>query len=128
MWSSAAGHKFHPYNAAMDQRAHPAGAPAPPTLSERQRKHLRGLAHALKPVIRIGNAGLTAAVTAEATRALDDHEFIKAKGPDGYRAARDELFATLARASGTALVHRIGNGAVLSRPHATLPRILIPDA
>jgi RNA-binding protein len=112
----------------MEQRAHPAGAPAPPTLSERQRKHLRGLAHALKPVIRIGNAGLTAAVTAEAARALDDHELVKVKGPGGDRAARDELFAALARATGSTLVHRIGNVAVLYRPHATLPRILIPDA
>ena len=110
----------------MERTSHPAGTPAPPKLSERQRKHLRALAHALKPVIRLGNAGLTPAVTAETARALEDHELIKVKAPGGDRAARDELFAALARDTGSALVHRVGNVAVLYRP-ARLPRILIPD-
>jgi RNA-binding protein len=111
----------------MEQVQHITGAPGVPQLSERQRRHLRGLAHGLKPVVRLGNAGLTAAVLAETARALEDHELIKVKAPGGDRAARDALFAALARDSGSALVHRIGNVAVLYRPHAELPRILIPD-
>jgi RNA-binding protein len=98
-----------------------------PELSERQRRHLRGLAHALKPVIRVGNAGLTEAVATETARALTDHELIKVKAPGGDREARDALFASLAAATGSVLVHRIGNVAVLYRPHPELPRILIPD-
>jgi RNA-binding protein len=124
---SPAGHKFHLYNAAMKEHAPADTAPPPLKLSERQKKFLRARAHALKPVIRLGQAGLTAAVSAEAARALEDHELIKVKGPAGDRAARDEFFATLARATGSALVHRIGNIAVLYRPHPKLPRILIPD-
>ena len=111
----------------MEHVPHLAGGPAGPQLSERQRKHLRGLAHALKPVVRLGNAGLTPAVLAETARALHDHELIKVKAPGGDREARDALFAVLARTTGSALVHRIGNVAVLYRPHAELPRILIPD-
>jgi RNA-binding protein len=99
-----------------------------PELSERQRRHLRALAHALKPVIRLGNAGLTEAVTAETARALTHHELIKVKAPGGDREARDALFTELAAATGSALVQRIGNVAVLYRPHPELPRILIPDA
>src|SRR6516165_4236380 len=102
----------------MERDSHPAGAAAPPKLSERQRRHLRALAHALKPVIRLGNAGLTPAVRAEAARALDDHELIKVKAPGGDREARDELFAAPAREAGTALAPRMGNLAVLSRPCA----------
>ena len=98
-----------------------------PELSERQRRHLRGLAHALKPVIRLGNAGLTEAVAAETARALADHELVKAKAPGGDREARDAVFVALAAATGSALVHRIGNVAVLYRPNPELPRILIPD-
>jgi RNA-binding protein len=107
-----------------------ADAPAPvaPDLSERQRRHLRGLAHELKPIIRLGNAGLTDAVTAETARALHDHELVKVKAPGGDREARDALFTELAQRTASALVHRIGNIAVLYRPNATLPRILIPDA
>jgi RNA-binding protein len=98
-----------------------------PELSERQRRHLRGLAHPLRPVVRVGNAGLTEAVAREAERALRDHELIKVKAPGGDREARDTLFASLAVRTASALVHRIGNVAVLYRPHPELPRILIPD-
>ena len=99
----------------------------PPVLSERQRRHLRGIAHSLQPVIRLGSAGLTDAVARETDRALTDHELIKVKAPGGDRDARDALFAELARRSGSALVHRIGNVAVLYRPRPDLPRIVIPD-
>jgi len=105
-----------------------AGAPPPaPELSERQRRHLRGLAHPLKPVVRLGTAGLTEAVARETERALADHELIKVKAPGGDREARDALFEALAARTASALVHRIGNVAVLYRPHPQLPRILIPD-
>jgi RNA-binding protein len=110
----------------MDDSQHTARA-APGELSERQRRYLRGLAHPLRPVIRLGAAGLTAAVARETERALSDHELIKVKAPGGDRAARDALFAALARETGSALVHRIGNTAVLYRPHPELPHILIPD-
>ena len=97
-------------------------------LSERQRRHLRGLAHALKPVIRLGNAGLTEALARETERALHDHELIKVKAPGADRAARDALFAALAQQTHSALVHRIGNVAVLYRARAELPGILLPDS
>lgn len=109
----------------MDRAAHPA-RPAP-DLSPAQRKHLRGLAHALKPVVRLGQAGLSAAVVRETERALHDHELVKVKSAGGDRAARDAALAALAAATGAALVHQIGNVAVLYRPRAALPKILIPD-
>jgi RNA-binding protein len=102
--------------------------PVAPHLSEKQRRHLRGLAHDLKPIIRLGNAGLTESVATETTRALHDHELIKVKAPgSGDREARDALFTELAQRTASALIHRIGNVAVLYRPNATLPKILIPD-
>jgi RNA-binding protein len=96
-------------------------------LSERQRRYLRGLAHPLRPVIHVGGAGLTAGLARETSRALSDHELIKVKAPGGDRTARDALFAALARETGSTLVQRIGNTAVLYRAHPELPRILIPD-
>lgn len=98
------------------------------TLTERQRRYLKGLAHSLKPVVRLGNAGLTDAVASETDRALNDHELIKIKVPGGDREARDALLADLADRTGSALVHRIGNVAVFYRPRAELPKIVIPDA
>jgi len=104
-----------------------AHASAPRDLTEKQRKHLRGLAHALKPVILLGGSGLTEGVAKETARALHDHELIKVKAPGGDREARDALFSDLAQRTGSALVHRIGNVAVLYRPRPEMPKILIPD-
>lgn len=101
--------------------------PAPLSLTDRQRRHLRGLAHTLKPVVRLGNAGMTEPVAQETARALEDHELIKVKAPGGDRHARDVLFAELSRRTGSMLVHRIGNVAVLYRPRRDLPKIVIPD-
>jgi RNA-binding protein len=97
-------------------------------LSERQRKYLRGLAHPLDPVVLVGNAGLTDGVVKETARALLDHELVKVKIRGADRGARDEAFATLARRTGSALVHRIGHVGVLYLRHPELPRIVIPDA
>ena len=100
---------------------------AAPELTERQRRHLRGLAHALKPVIRLGQAGLTEALTRETARALEDHELIKVKAAGGDRGVRDRAFAALAALTGSALVQRIGHVAVLYRPRPEGPRLLLPD-
>src|ERR1700712_4353551 len=109
------------------QDADVASAPAvAPELSEKQRRHLRGLAHDLKPLIRLGNAGLTDAVATETARALHDHELVKVKGPGGDREARDAAFSDLAQRTASALVHRIGNVAGFYRADPTLPRIMIP--
>ncbi len=107
-------------------KPHPPGSA--PQLSERQKRHLRGLAHALEPIVRIGQAGLTAAVAQELARALHDHELVKVKVPGGDRAARALLLQQLEAQSGSALVQRIGNVAVFYRARAAGPRLLIPDA
>ena len=44
-----------------------------PTLAGYQRKHLRGLAHRLKPLVQVGESGLSTAVIAATDRALEDH-------------------------------------------------------
>ena len=97
-------------------------------LTEKQRKHLRGLAHALKPVVTLGNSGLTEAVVKETDRALRDHELIKVKVRGADRDARDLALADLAKRTRSVLVQRIGFVAALYRPRAGLPKILIPDA
>jgi len=46
-------------------------------LSNKQKRHLKGLAHDLKSVIMIGDKGLTQPVFEEIKIALDAHELIK---------------------------------------------------
>jgi RNA-binding protein len=97
-------------------------------LSERQRKYLRGLGHALNPVLLIGNAGVTPAVIAEAKRALQDHELIKVKFRGAEREARDAGLALLASSTDSVQVHRIGHTALYYKRRNDRPGIVIPDA
>ena len=98
-----------------------------PLLNERQKKHLRRLGHALRPVLRLGNAGLTDGVVAELELALTAHELVKARARAGDRASRDAAFAALAARTACTLVQRIGNVALFFRPNADLSRIVLPD-
>ena len=96
-------------------------------LNERQRRYLRGLAHPLKPLIRVGNAGVTPAIVAETARALHDHELIKVRMAGVDRDARDAGLEDLALRAGASLVGRIGHVATLYRRRAELPKIILPD-
>jgi RNA-binding protein len=97
------------------------------TLTEADRKYLRGLGHRLVPVARVGNAGLSEAFLAEVDRALRHHELIKIRVPaDGDRAGRDGSIAALADRLGAALVTRIGHVALLYRRNPEATRITLP--
>jgi RNA-binding protein len=96
-------------------------------LSEKQKKHLRGLAHAREPIVLIGQAGLTPAVVKELDLALTAHELVKVRARVGDRHERDAVLASLAQQTGSALVQRIGNVGVLYRPHGERPRIILPS-
>lgn len=95
-------------------------------LSEKQRKHLRGLAHGRDPLVLIGQAGLSEAVAAEFETAINAHELIKVRARVGDREQRDQIFDQLAARSASALVQRIGNVGVFYRRHKEKPRIILP--
>jgi RNA-binding protein len=97
-------------------------------LSERQKKHLRRLAHPLHPIVMLGNAGLTDGIVNELDRALADHELVKVSARVGARDARNQALDTLAGRTQAELVQRIGHVGVFYRRRAKLPKILIPDA
>ena len=84
-------------------------------LNERQKKFLRGLGHQLKPLITVGEAGLSESLLAEFESTLDHHELIKVRVRAGDRDARDEIIERLCRTSSAQLVQRIGNVALLFR-------------
>jgi RNA-binding protein len=96
------------------------------SLTEKQKKHLRGLAHAREPVVLIGQGGLSAAITGELDTALGAHELVKVRARVGDRDQRDSIFAELAQQTRSALVQRIGNVAVFYRPRKDKPRIILP--
>ncbi len=96
-------------------------------LNNNQSKFLRKKGQQIKPVVWIGQAGLSAAVLRELDLALEHHELLKVKVPGGDRESRDQLIADMSKQCGATLVHRIGNVALLYRPSEKLPRILLPS-
>ena len=86
------------------------------SLSEKQKKHLRGLAHALRPTSRLGSAGVTEAFLAELDATLTHHELIKLKAVAATRPERDAAILSIVARTGATLIARIGNVAVLYRP------------
>jgi RNA-binding protein len=96
-------------------------------LSERQKKHLRRLAHPMNPIVMLGNAGLTDAVTAELDRALSDHELVKVSVRVGDRDLRNAALAGLSDRTASELVQRVGHVGVFYRRRNDLPKIIIPD-
>jgi RNA-binding protein len=96
-------------------------------LTEKQKKHLRRLAHPMSPIVMLGNAGLSDAVVAELDRALTDHELVKVSARVGERESRDVALGEMATRTASELVQRIGHVGVFYRRRATMPKILIPD-
>ena len=95
-------------------------------LNEKQLRFLRGRAHALKPVVQIGQKALTPGLIAETRRALHDHELIKLRIQAADRDSRDALLQEIVAATECTLVTRIGHVAVLFRPNEKLSKIPLP--
>ena len=96
------------------------------TLSEAQKKHLRGLGHKLKPVVMIGEAGLSPSLLEEYETSLQHHELIKVSVRVGDRESRDAVIAELCDIGSAELVQRIGNMALLYRQNPDKKRVSLP--
>lgn len=83
-------------------------------LSGTQRKHLRGLAHHLKPVVHVGKNGLTDPVLQSIDEALEDHELIKVRLVDPQGQKR-ELAGEIAERTGSVWVGLVGKVVTLYR-------------
>lgn len=96
------------------------------SLSEKQRKYLRGLAHGREPIVLIGQSGLSDGVTRELDLALATHELVKVRARVGDREERDAIFEQLSTSTASVMVQRIGNVGVFYRPHKDKPKLILP--
>lgn len=94
-------------------------------LDKRQTRQLRTLAHRLKPVVMIGQHGVTRGVRRELDSALSKHELVKIRLPGGDRDARDRMLESLRADSGSTLVQQTGHTAVLFRRNRQQPVIAL---
>ncbi len=97
------------------------------SLSNTQKRHLRTLAHHRKPVVWIGQHGLSEGVLAELEQALDSHELVKIKIA-ADRDARDTITDAILSRTGAEAIHRIGQMLVVFRRNPDKPKIALPSA
>jgi len=96
-------------------------------LTAKQKKTLRNLSHELKPVVMIGQHGLTDSVLNEIELSIDHHELIKVKVNAGDREQRRTFIDRIAEQTRAELVHQVGHMAVFYRRNPQRNRIN-PDA
>ncbi|MCF8024089.1 MAG: ribosome assembly RNA-binding protein YhbY [Desulfobacteraceae bacterium] len=83
-----------------------------------QRSHLRGLAHNIKPVVFIGQKGLSASVIDSVNQALYDHELIKIKFQDIKEKDKKKAVAeAIEKETESEMVGMIGHMAIFYRKH-----------
>jgi RNA-binding protein len=87
----------------------------PPELSSKRRSELRAEAHQLKPIVLIGDKGLTDEVMTEIDRALNAHELIKVRASTDDRDARDVWLESICQKLEAHAVQQIGKIFVLYR-------------
>ena len=92
-------------------------------LTAKQRQFLKGLAHTLSPVVRVGKGGVSDAVVAETKKSLRAHELIKVR-IDGDE--REDLAEKLAAAAEAHVAGLIGKTAILYREREEKPKIRLP--
>lgn len=85
-------------------------------LTSVERAALRSEAHALDPVVLVGEAGLTPAVMKEIDRSLDAHGLIKVRVFGDDREARIGIYQTICEQLDAAPIQHIGKLLVMYRP------------
>ena len=95
-------------------------------LTAKQRRYLKGLAHPLAPVVRVGKAGATASVVAETKKSLASHELIKVRIEVDDGDERRAIAEKLASETDSHLAGTIGKIAILYREREEEPEIKLP--
>ena len=97
------------------------------TLTGKQRQFLKGLAHPLSPIVRLGKGGLTDSVIAETKKSLASHELIKVRIDVDESAERKALAEKLAVAAEAHIAGTVGKIAILYRERDEEPEIELPQ-
>ena len=99
-------------------------------LTSIQAKYLRGLAHELKPVVFVGQKGVTQTLIQSADEAFRRHELIKVKFLDyKEKNQKKEIAAVIEKETDCRMVGMIGHIAIYYRPHGEPEKrkIILPE-
>lgn len=93
------------------------------SLTTKQKQQLKGLGHALKPVVMIADQGLKETVVQSAEEALQSHELIKLKIRTDDRETRNAIVEELCKLTEASLVSQTGFTALIYRRNPKKPVI-----
>ena len=82
------------------------------SLSTKDKKTLKRIAHDMKPVVYIGQKGITESLIAAAQKALTDHELVKMKFVD-YKESKKAMSEEIVKLTEAELVALIGNTVIV---------------
>ena len=92
-------------------------------MTGRQKRHLRALAHPLKPIVNLGKQGLSRETKREIESQLLDHELIKCKVLDSCPLSKKECAEEISTMTEIEVVQIIGKTLILISPHPEDPKI-----
>jgi len=95
-------------------------------LSRKQIKYLVSLAHNLKPVIMVGQNGVTDNVLQELNSALSFHELVKIKIAGEDKESRAQMIEQLIKSSSAEVAQKIGKTLTLFKRNNKNPKIEFP--
>jgi RNA-binding protein len=95
-----------------------------PKLSGKTRRYLRSLGHELKPIVLVGQKGVTNNLIENLEAALLAHELVKVKVHEGEEI--NEVAETLHNATKAQLAQKIGHILLFYRAHPEHPQIKLP--
>ena len=97
------------------------------SLNDNQIRFLRKQVHPLKPVVIIGQHGITEAVLNEIDLALEHHELMKVRVNASDREVRRGMIEEICQATGAELVQSVGHIAAIFRRRRNKPsRFTLP--
>ena len=95
-------------------------------LSNNQKKFLRSMGHSLKPIVMVGQHGLSENVLAELESTMTKHELLKIKIRTDDREQKQQMIDQIIKFSQSHLVQVIGNVIVIYRAFDEEPQIVLP--
>jgi RNA-binding protein len=98
------------------------------SLTAKQKQYLKGLAHALEPVVHVGSKGISEGLIEQIREQLVAHELIKVRFNTESATQPTESAEDLATRTKSQLVQIMGRVLVLYRRHDEKPKIELPKS
>jgi len=98
-----------------------------PKLTGKHAKHLRGLGHSLKPILRVGKSGVTKPLVKQTATALETHELIKMKLLQSCPDTPRQVAVALTEQVPCQLAQSIGKTLLLYKKRDENPKIVLPE-